>query len=333
MAEVLRGFRDVRTGAAVVAVLLLLLLFFWGQRGRNPFADAYSLVLFVEDARGLQEGDPVSLSGLRVGEVGRIDVLMGRVPGDRFPARAPRMNIRIVLEIDQRFREEITTRSRARIGSLGVSGARYIRIEKGPVGGEPLESGGRILPVPAALDAEFMLAKATEVSNRIAAANRHSEELGEKLESGAGTLGRFLVDPADNPVAESFEDMNVHAARVLRKLDHGEGTIGVERRTRRIRENATALRESVQRIERKLAEDGGSLAAFASDPALPQALARLEATLDRLVAKLDSGEGSLGRFVNDPELFEQLRLLTVAIDSLKTQVAKDPLGSINIELD
>lgn len=193
MAERAQGWREVRLGAVLTAVLVVVLLVIWIQRGRNPFGEAYFLLVFAEDAKGLQEGAPVTLSGVPVGEVERIDVL---VPSDSLRAVYPDslrdVNIRIVLQVVERYRAEITDRSRARLSTRGASGLRYVRIEKGPVGGDPLESGDR-LPVAPALDPESLLALGTAILDRIDSLNRHAAQVAAKIQAGGGTLGRLVA--------------------------------------------------------------------------------------------------------------------------------------------
>jgi phospholipid/cholesterol/gamma-HCH transport system substrate-binding protein len=332
VAEASSGWREVRIGAAVTGFLFAALSVFWVQRGRNPFAEAYQLVLFVEDAKGLEEGAPVSLSGLRVGEVRDVSVLPPGSPlRTRYADGLRGMNIRIVLQVGERYREEITDRSLARIGSLGVSGARYVRIEKGPVGGRSLTSGGRLRVGPT-LDVEQLLARSTEILNRIESLNANAEEVRRKMREGGGTLGRFMADPTDNQVAENIEVMNLGAARVMRAIDQGGGTLPLERRTRRIRSNVEAFQSSVGAIRRRFEEGQGTLPRLTGDSALLAALARLEGKAAAVSQLLETGEGSLGRFLNDPELLDQLEVLTLQLDSLAVQVREDPLGSIDVDL-
>lgn len=332
MAEASSGWREVRIGAAVMGILFAALFVFWIQRGGNPFAEASQLVLFVEDAKGLEEGAPVSLSGLRVGEVRDVSVLPPDSPfRTRYTDGLRGMNIRIVLEVGEGYRVEITDRSLARISSLGVSGARYVRIEKGPVGGKPLPIGGRLRVEPS-LDVEHLLARSTEILNRIESLNENAAEVRRKMRGGGGTLGRFMADPTDNQVAENIEAMNLGAARVMRAIDRGGGTLPLERRTRRIRSNVEAFQASVAAIRRRFEEGEGTLPRFTGDSALPAALARLEGKAAAVGQLLETGGGSLGRFLNDPELLDQLEILTLQLDSLAAQVREDPLGSIDVDL-
>jgi phospholipid/cholesterol/gamma-HCH transport system substrate-binding protein len=317
-------WRDVRIGAAVVAFGALVLFLLWIGRGRNPFAEAYTLVFYVPNAKGLQEGAPVWLSGIRVGDVRQLDVLPPRRADG-----AERMNIAVSLEIDERYRTEITDHALARIAPRGVSGGRDVRIDKGPVGGRPLRSGERIATAPS-LDVEALLDRAARVVSAVEAFNREAAAVGDKVEAGGGSLGRFLADPADNAASEGFEEMNARAASVLRSIDEGSGTLALERRGGGIRRSVAALRESLERFGAALRE--GSLTAAAGDEALALALERLAVRIDRLETRLASGRGSLARFVNDPELYERLDSLAVALDSLKAQVGGDPLGAVDVDL-
>ncbi|MFN2431709.1 MAG: MlaD family protein [Gemmatimonadota bacterium] len=332
MAEAPRTWRDIRLGVAVVALLVLALFVRWVTRGHNPFVEGYTLTMYVQDAQGLQEGSPVLLSGIWIGEVERIDILdlearrrAQEIEGLETP------NIRIVLGVDDLFRTQITNRSAARIAPRGASGAKYVRIVKGRVGGRPLRTGERVATLPA-LDFDFMLARGRRLVAGVESLNRHTAQVGLKLRAGGGSLGRFLQDPSDNEVAENWEDMNASAARVLRVMDEGRGILALERRSGRIRANLAALRAAADSIAARLDRREGTLGAFAADTALPSAIARLQATSARVEAKLDRGEGSLGRFMNDPELFRQIDVLRSQLDSLAAQVIEDPLGSVDVDL-
>ncbi len=332
MPEERAGWREIRVGIGVVVALTAALSAFWVGRAGNPFADQYSLVFLIENAKGLHEGAAVRLSGLVVGQVSELEVL-GAAPGVGTPhsERFGGMNIRVTIDVNQRFRQEITDRSSVRIASEGVSGMRFVRIEKGPVGGTPLKNGDRI-PVTSAMDPEDLLDRAMEVVNRVDALNRYAEVVAAKVKSGGGTLGRFLTDPDDNPVAKNFEEMNLRAGNVMRSLDEGGGVLAAERRTRRIRDNLDRFQSSVEEIQRRVQAGEGTLGAFAADTAFVKALQRLDASAASVQAKVDRGTGSLGRFANDPELLDQLGALTAQLDSLLTQVAKDPLGSVDVNL-
>lgn len=332
MDEKTATWQEIRIGVGVVLALAIALAAFWLGRAGNPFAQQYSLVFFVENAKGLHKGAPVRLSGLRVGDVAQVEI-MGAARGARGgqPDQLAGMNIRVTIEVYERYRAEITDRSRARIASEGVSGMRYVRIEKGRVGGIALRSGDR-LSLARSMDVEDMLDRGMEVVNRVEALNRYAQDVAETVKSGRGSLGKFLADPDDNPLAESFETMNLRAASVLRSLDEGPGTVALERRTRRVRENLDRFQRTLEEIQRGVRAGEGSLVAFAADSAFPNALQRLDARVATLQAKLDQGRGSLGRLANDPELFEQLDALTAQLDSLFTEVGEDPLGSADLEL-
>ena len=87
--ETAGAWREIRVGLGVVVVLAVALAAFWAGRTGNPFAEQYSLVFYVEDAKGLHEGAPVRLSGLVVGQVSALE-LVGAAPRVR-TAPAQRM--------------------------------------------------------------------------------------------------------------------------------------------------------------------------------------------------------------------------------------------------
>ena len=316
---------DLRLGAAVAGVGLLALLGVIALgSGRGPLRpETYTLYVHLDDAGGLRVGSPVEVLGAPAGQVADVTILPPGTPGA--PPASERGDIRIELLVEERFREHITSSSRAQLATLGMGGERYVKIVAGDVREPPVETGA-VVPTVASVDLDLVLAQAGRAGNEIQEIAYLGTLLQQKIASGAGTAGK-LVD-VDSPLygrVYRFEDI---AQSFLEALNEGEGVIPGWRSDGRFKSNIEALRSDVDFLaDSSLALDDWS------DPAeLRQAIGDLRAAVGALSAKLDSGQGTLGRLAHDQELFVQLRVLQLGLGELIAALKEDPMGSVNIEL-
>src|SRR5207302_8141112 len=100
--------------AAVVLVALAILLFggYKLAKAANLLGKKYQLVAFVPNANGIRVGGAVTVAGQLMGSVTAIDFL----PIDNDTTR----NLRIVVEVDERVKQQVRADSRARLRTQGL---------------------------------------------------------------------------------------------------------------------------------------------------------------------------------------------------------------------
>ena len=111
---------------AVVVLLALVILLVGGYRlgkAANLFSNRYHLVAFVANANGLKPGGAVTVAGQLAGSVESIDFL----PVDGDTTR----NLKIVVAVDERIRDQIRTDSRAKLRTQGLLGDKVFDISPG----------------------------------------------------------------------------------------------------------------------------------------------------------------------------------------------------------
>ncbi|HET6617639.1 MAG TPA: MlaD family protein [Gemmatimonadota bacterium] len=329
------SWRDLRLGIGVAGIGILALLVVIGLgSGRGPLKpETYTLYVNLDDAGGLRVGSPVEVGGAPAGQVVDVTIL----PPERTAAirirdslgrpvpLPPDQDIRVELVIEERFRSNITTRSRAQLASLGMGGERYVKILPGDVREEPLETGATI-PVVASVDLDLVLARVGRAANEVQEIAYLGTELQGKVASGAGTAGKLVdTESALYDRVDRFED---RAQSLIGALDEGGGVVPSWRSDGRLKTNLDALRSDLS----ALSDSTPALDQW-SDPAeLREALAGLRTEVRTLSAKLASGEGTLGRLLNDEELVVQIRVLRLGLAEMMTAIGEDPMGSVNIEL-
>ena len=294
------------------------------------------------DAGGLRVGSPVTMAGLRIGNVSRI-----HLPTD--PGSA---GVEIFLSVDEAYAPRVRRDTTATPVVLQlVSNEKAIDLTPGSESEPPLMEGDFITPrIP-----ESLFEKGGSIADRFEDIARDLGEILGAIRSGKGLLGKAIVDPefgregiermvgtlaeaqelfhrlaqgeglvgrmiADRDYAEKVSDDLAAAVAGLRetagRLARGEGILGQMTSTGRADEFvadlgrvAGALRELAEGLE----EGRGLAGRLVGDDALGERVAsNLDRTLAHLASitrKIDEGQGTLGLLVNDRELHDDARKL------------------------
>lgn len=297
------------TVAAGLALLAVAILVIGGQS--KLFSAMFEYRTTFAEASGLRVGAPVSLAGVRVGNVSRIVL-----PKD------PRAEgIEVELEVDAAYAPRIRAGSVARLTILQfVANEKAVEISPGDPD-QPQLPDGAVIPVaegPALLERGATIAGSVE---RIAG---DLETILSAIRRGEGVLGKAIVDPRFG--AQGVEDLQAAIAslrNLTARAERGEGLAG------RIFSDDAAARETLADLRtaaRGLAVLGtrlergeglaGELTSGASDlvPELRETVASLRAAATALA----QGDGLIGRLVGDEELS---RRVTANLDETLARLA------------
>jgi len=216
---------------------------------------------------GLEVGSPVKYSGIRVGRVEAI-----RIDPDDVSV------IQVKLSLDEGT--PVAEDSRANLGSMGITGLKYIELSRGSAKARVREAGEEIPPGTSFMDdlttqagaiakkASTVLDRvaaftAPEMKDRVASILEHTDELLENVNATVSenreqlkTLGANLSTTAER-LARLTEELTGTAERVNRLLDESRPHL-----TRVLDESAGLVAEARQtraRLDRVLAEAEGLL--------------------------------------------------------------------------
>lgn len=209
---------EVRVGFWILLGLILAVIFIFAIGDLSTyFRPGYQLRVLFSSANGISKGAPVQYAGVEVGKIQAVEIV--RLPND------PRPQVELVV----RLPKTITVRQddRASISTFGLLGEKYLGITPGPGKGEILGLDGQLVgETPVSM--EHLIQRSDEVMMQLQQilgginslvgdaesrvylrealqeardATRQWRALGERLnltlssmESGKGTLGKFLYD-------------------------------------------------------------------------------------------------------------------------------------------
>ncbi len=202
--------------------------------GKSFFKSSYSLVTQFKDVQGLGPGSVVSVAGLPVGNVAKIDFV-----GDG-------ELVQVAMDIDKVYQNRITENSMAEVRTQGALGDKYVYIAPGEKDGRVLQDGDIL---PADNSAGFLevmtekskdlalmadVVKELHVLLRSVNSDSKAERLMQNMVSSSHDLKLVLAETralmkdirGNSEKENKLRQSLVSLSSILEKVDKGEGTLG-----------------------------------------------------------------------------------------------------------
>ena len=237
---------SIQVGAFVSLGLLIFIaaIYYLGAQ-KNLFGRTLEVTAIFSNVEGLQAGNNVQFSGIKVGTVKSVTLVSDS---------SVRVTLMLARDVVRFIRQDAT----ATIGTEGLMGNKVVSIAPGTAGAQPLAEGDVLATrQPASFDALLEVAAATgrnaeQITTDLAAI------LGE-VRRGRGTVGRLLQDTALYGQIEStlsgYQQTGRNAARLagdLQRLagrvERGEGTIGRLINDDALADRMTGLLDSLETV-------------------------------------------------------------------------------------
>ncbi len=281
--------QELQVGFLVIVAGIMLIAGMVWLSGRSFGGGAVTFDVRFESIQGLSSGDPVHLSGVRVGRVAGV-----RIDRDD-------LNVVVRIEVANAFRprEDAVVSVKA----LDFLGAKYIDYEPGTSTqfldeGVTLEGLGEddiaATATGLASDASALIERGQAMmSPEMVAQVRSTLEAAERALDVVARVGRTeVVDGAVQAIAA--------LQRAASRLDSTLSNPAIEESLAQMDEIAVGLREMT---------DGLSV---------------VTTSLGSVMQKIDAGEGAIGRAVNDSTLHQDLHEVLVSLRELLDDIRENP---------
>lgn len=317
-------------GAAVFVVAVLTL----GSR-TGVFEDKYPLITLMPSVSGLQQGAPVRLAGVNVGNVEEVEFIdaaahdslarrLLEAYGDSLGERA----VKVRFAVNKSVQDKVTRSSRVKTGTVGLLGDKYLDLEVGDPR-EPSLQAGDIVLNEAPIDYEGLIARAAEGVEELVGSLEGSRQIIASVNRGEGTLGRLINDPA---LYNEWMRLSEEGTGVLDRMQEGEGTLPALLNDRGLYDQLVRTTADLERLTTQVREGQGTLGRLVQDEALYQQLVDMIREGQSLIQEIQTGEGTMAKFLNDPDLYEQLNKFVVDAQSLIRDMQQNPRKYINLQI-
>ncbi len=310
--------REVKLG---ILGVIALLVFIWGinyLKGRDLFSRQLSFFVVYEKVDGLIESSPVTLNGVKMGQVDRIFF-------------HPDRSGRVVVECRVTPQLDIPDNSIARLVGADLLGTREVEIT---LGDSPthISSGDTLAGTVQATLQE-------EVSRQMLPFKQQAENLLAQIDTVLEVIQFIFSEETQKDITGSISSIRL----TLANLEKTTGTVDktLEEQSSRlatIMENAESIttnlknnNEAINRIIGNFANISDSLATANIAQTMHDAGKSLQ-SFSEIMEKIEKGEGSMGLLLNDDELYKNLESSSKQLDLLLEDMKKNPRNYFNISV-
>lgn len=259
---------------------------------KNPVIEE----VYFSEANGLREGDPVMISGLRIGRVKELQANVSAPPRER---------IKAVLTLNERV--ELNEGFHVTIKESTLLGGRQVDIDPGEFGGAPYDRElhpilyGEVAKNPIAALGEFgdVLAENREMVRNIV---KNLDTAVTGMVEGRGVIGRLVSDE------QLGSDLAASVANVRGATDDlraGKGLLGRLLADEELASGVSSTVENISAITADLRAGRGLAGRLVYDDELANAASRAIDDLEAFTAQLREGQGVAGKLFSDAALAQE----------------------------
>ena len=193
----------VRLGLFIAGGLMIFIVaVFIIGRQKNLFVPVYRLTTTFYNVSGLEVGNNIRFSGINVGTVDNIKIINDST-------------VQVDMLIQKNVQKFIKEDCEAAIGSAGLIGDRILIITQGSSNASLAKDGQQILSKEP-VEPDAIISSLQVTANNAAIVSYQLAEIMTKVNSGSGTLGRFIQD---STIAENINQTIVNLKKSSKGLD------------------------------------------------------------------------------------------------------------------
>jgi len=296
--------REIKTAILVLGGIALFIYGFSFLKGNSIFKNSKTIHAVYDEVEGLMTGAKVSINGLSVGKISRIDFLPNTT------------KILVTMEVRQKL--NISSESAAMLYETGLIGGKAISLI-------PLFDPKNILKEGDTLEAKVKPGL-TELINR------QIEPLQIKIESmlsSADSLFAGVSNVLDNDTQNNLKNTLENLSITIQNLNKAS-LVAVEildRNQHQINATFSNFKETSDNL--KIITDSISNAQISYT--IKEFTKTIEG-LNSIVSSIDSGKGTAGKLINDETLYQGLNDATTELQTLLSDLKNYPKRYVHFSL-
>lgn len=296
----------IQWGSLKVGLLITfaVAVMFWASfagGGTSIFERKGEFICYFKNVNGLVTGSPVWMSGVEVGNVRSI----------KFVNLDSLRQVRVVCRVKKSIWEMITEDSRAKLGTVGFLGDKYVEIIPGTTG-KPAIKEMDILETFDVPGPDAMFGAGKKAFEKAGSMVGNIDDILARINRGEGTLGHIATDDT------LYFNLTALMASMTKLA------AGLQINQQRITESIEKTAKSVESLTTQVEENRGTLGKLISDPALYDNITASSARLDTIMSQISAAEGSLGLLVSDTALYVETVNLLNRVNNLISDIQDNP---------
>ena len=280
-----------------IVILVAAIMTLGGQQ--KKFVKAIHVKAVFDDIGGLQPGNNIWFSGVKIGNVKTIKFF-----GDS--------QVEVELSVEEKVAEFIRKNSKATISSDGLIGNKIIVIYGGTTDYPPVEEGDRLEAIMP-LDTDEMMETLQENNKNLVDITNDLKVLTGKIASGEGIIGAVMTDSTlainFRTILSNLERASINSNKMIADLNVFSA---------KLNKKGTLINDLV--TDTSIVPDlKATIESLRITSSNTQALSK---EFGGITEKLNSKDNSLGMLLNDPEFAKSLKKTMENADSASYNLNK-----------
>lgn len=287
--------KEVKTALLAIVAILLLIFGYSFLKGRNLLDSNRTFYAVYADVAGLSPSSVVTINGLKVGNVTKIEFLN----------ESGLLVVTFNIKTDFQFSEN----SIAEVYGGGFIGGKSLAIIP-KFEGPPATSGDTL---PSNIEEGLL----ELVNEQLTPLQEKVEKAIVSADSLIGSLNRVLNPETRNNIKQTFEDISSVATSLKGSAQSIEGILAEnEEKLNRTFTNLDQMAGNLNEFSDSLTQiDIGLMVSNLED---------VTADLESVSQKINSGDGTLGKLINDPTVYNNLTDATKQLKQLLQDIKLNP---------
>ncbi|MCE5304282.1 MlaD family protein [bacterium] len=308
-----------RVGYTIFTGLIIFFLFIIivGTEGFY-FSKTYHLNAIVKSSDGLIEGSKVTLGGLKIGQIDKIE----------FTTVNNENLVLLRLSLLQKYSPQITVNSYAKVETTSLIGDKLINISLGNPNEQRLKDGD-YLPIKESLSLESITDKIDPLIANINDVVLNLKSITDTIKKGNGSVGELMIgSEATNKLTNIVRNLE----SFTQSINNQNNTIGKLAHNDELYNNLTSLTENLKTVINSVKAGKGTLGKLVANDSLYTNLNDLSDKLNKASESLQSDSTSVGKLLKDKEGYQKLNLILDELNQLIKDIKDNPKKYINISI-
>jgi phospholipid/cholesterol/gamma-HCH transport system substrate-binding protein len=273
-----------------IAIFVVAVLTLGGQK--KTFEQKLTLRAIFKDVNGLQPGNNVWFSGVKVGTIKKISF-------------TPDAMVEVIMNIQTKTMQYIKKDSRAKIGSEGFIGNKIVVIFGGSPQ-SPAVTEDQLLSVDNGLSTDEMMATLQQNNKNLLDITGNIKTITERLMSGQGSAGRILSDDQLanelQAAVNSFRIASAHVQKITSDVAGYTSQLQSEGSLTNDLIHDTVLYSRLKATAAEIHQASVTIKESSNN------INRITRNLENVSRNLDSTDSPVGVLLNDPEAGKNLKI-------------------------
>lgn len=305
--------KELKAGLIALLAIVGFVILFQFMKGRSLFTTDNIFYSKYDNVEGLTQSSPVSINGLKVGQVDKIEPVT---------EKDGKIHFIVKITVDDQF--QFSKNSTLEIFEPSLMGGKEMRVN--------LFYGGSIAKDGDTLKGAFKLGMMNNLSSQVGPVKDQLQTVLYRVDSLMASANQLVNTQNREEIRALLANLN----KTVGALQTTAGSVNTlvgnnDPKLQKVLDDASVTMKSGKVTLDKY----GNLAESIDTKKLNQTIANLDATVGKLnsvVSGIDKGEGSLGKIMKDDQLYNNLNSASTNLNSLIEDMKANPKRYINFSV-